>query len=100
MGFINYNTILYCVFVATFSESRIISLRFRSVPFVLSGCVSLAYCYRVVCECAVGGGSGYDGYWRVSKIETTPVNMVLVFIPGTVWNRLGGKEPTAVPCGF
>ena len=36
----------------------------------------------------------------MSTIEATLVNMVLVFIPGTVWNRLGGKETTAVPCGF
>jgi hypothetical protein len=31
------------------------------------------------------------GYWCVSAIETRLVNMVLVFIPGTVWNRLDGK---------
>jgi hypothetical protein len=36
-------------------------------------------------------GGGRKGYWRVSTIETRLVNMVLVFIPGTVWNRLDGK---------
>jgi hypothetical protein len=45
-------------------------------------------------------GGGRKGYWCVSTIETRLVNMVLVFIPGTVWNRLDGKETTAVPCGF
>jgi hypothetical protein len=36
---------------------------------------------------------GWDrkGYWCVSTIETRLVNMVLVFIPCTVWNRLDGK---------